>query len=278
MITAAKALEDLDGLGLDAEARALFLGGNAVRVFDSLRKPGCLASRSRSEHPRRAGRLRDSTRWGTPLPRRKATRSGMPPSPFIEAGEMIEYQARNRKSAACRTGLLSSPIAADCGKALVEAAAAAARDEPHSDQRTATQSRGRFDTTISRLGPPVPDDAGGGLPALLFDLQRLAVEQTIDESFREPADSSPQYPRLCDEAAPKWPGPPGQSDRQLPVWRLISVQTERLFLPQLDRDYSFAPTPPLPNITVVIFCWRILLISESMGHHDSEIMDDRSID
>ena len=45
MITAAKALEDLDGLGLDAEARALFLGGNAVRVFDSLRQPGCLASR-----------------------------------------------------------------------------------------------------------------------------------------------------------------------------------------------------------------------------------------
>jgi len=33
-----------------------------------------------------------------------------------------------------------------------------------------------------------------------------------------------------------------------------------------------------PSITVVIFCWRILLISESMGHHDSEIMDDRSID
>jgi hypothetical protein len=33
-----------------------------------------------------------------------------------------------------------------------------------------------------------------------------------------------------------------------------------------------------PSITVVIFYWRILLISESMGHHDSEIMDDRSID
>ena len=33
-----------------------------------------------------------------------------------------------------------------------------------------------------------------------------------------------------------------------------------------------------PSITVVIFCWRILLISESMDHHDSEIMDDRSID
>ena len=34
----------------------------------------------------------------------------------------------------------------------------------------------------------------------------------------------------------------------------------------------------LTNITVVIFCWHILLISESMDHHDSEIMDDRSID
>jgi hypothetical protein len=33
MITAAKALEGLDALGLDAEAKALFLGGNAARVF-----------------------------------------------------------------------------------------------------------------------------------------------------------------------------------------------------------------------------------------------------
>jgi hypothetical protein len=33
-----------------------------------------------------------------------------------------------------------------------------------------------------------------------------------------------------------------------------------------------------PTITVAIFCWHICLISESMGHHDSEIMDDRSID
>jgi hypothetical protein len=32
------------------------------------------------------------------------------------------------------------------------------------------------------------------------------------------------------------------------------------------------------SITVVIFCWHICLISESMGHHDSEIMDDGSID
>jgi hypothetical protein len=32
------------------------------------------------------------------------------------------------------------------------------------------------------------------------------------------------------------------------------------------------------SITVVSFCWRILLIFESMGHHDSEIMDDGSID
>jgi uncharacterized protein len=34
MITAAKALERLDELGLDDEARELFLGGNAARVFD----------------------------------------------------------------------------------------------------------------------------------------------------------------------------------------------------------------------------------------------------
>jgi hypothetical protein len=54
----------------------------------------------------------------------------------------------------------------------------------------------------------------------------------------------------CDEAAPKWPGPPGQSDRQLPVWRLVLAQTERLFLPQLDRDYSFAPTPLLPEVRI----------------------------
>mgnify|MGYP001210817635 CR=1 FL=1 len=34
MITAAKALEGIDRLGLDAEARSLFLGENAARVFD----------------------------------------------------------------------------------------------------------------------------------------------------------------------------------------------------------------------------------------------------
>ena len=34
----------------------------------------------------------------------------------------------------------------------------------------------------------------------------------------------------------------------------------------------------MASITVVIFCWHILLISESMDHHDLEIMDDRSID
>lgn len=33
MITAAKALEGLDELGLDAETRGLFLGGNAARIF-----------------------------------------------------------------------------------------------------------------------------------------------------------------------------------------------------------------------------------------------------
>ncbi len=33
MIEPAKALEGIDELGLDAEAKALFLGGNAARVF-----------------------------------------------------------------------------------------------------------------------------------------------------------------------------------------------------------------------------------------------------
>jgi predicted TIM-barrel fold metal-dependent hydrolase len=33
MLTPARALEGLDGLGLDDEARALFLEGNAERVF-----------------------------------------------------------------------------------------------------------------------------------------------------------------------------------------------------------------------------------------------------
>ena len=44
MITAAKALEHLDQLGLDGDARDLFLGGNAARVFDLERRPltsGC---------------------------------------------------------------------------------------------------------------------------------------------------------------------------------------------------------------------------------------------
>jgi predicted TIM-barrel fold metal-dependent hydrolase len=34
MITPTKALENLDDLELDDEAKALFLGGNAMRVFD----------------------------------------------------------------------------------------------------------------------------------------------------------------------------------------------------------------------------------------------------
>lgn len=34
MITAAKALENFDELGLDEEAKSLFLAGNASRVFE----------------------------------------------------------------------------------------------------------------------------------------------------------------------------------------------------------------------------------------------------
>jgi len=40
MITAAKALEHLDQLGLDGEAEELFRGGNAARVF---KLPPCAA-------------------------------------------------------------------------------------------------------------------------------------------------------------------------------------------------------------------------------------------
>ena len=189
-----------------------------MRVFDSWRKPGCLASRRSQRTSAEGGAPPGQHSPGHAHSRaEKATRSGMPPSPFMETGEMIEYQARNRKSAARRTGVLSGPTAADCGRALAEAVAAAAGDEPHPDQRTAAQSPAKFDITISRLGPPVPDDAGGGLPALVFDLQRLAVEQTIDESFREPADSLPRHPRPCDEAGHFGPAPPGQSDRQPPI-------------------------------------------------------------
>ena len=49
-----------------------------------------------------------------------------------------------------------------------------------------------------------------------------------------------------------------------------------------ELDFSGATCPargrPCASITVVSFCWRICLISESMDHHDSEIMDDGSID
>jgi hypothetical protein len=41
---------------------------------------------------------------------------------------------------------------------------------------------------------------------------------------------------------------------------------------------DFASKVAYISITVVIFCWRDCLISESMGHHDSEIMDDGGID
>ena len=63
--------------------------------------------------------------------------------------------------------------------------------------------------------------------------------------------------------------------------------TPRALLPDRWRGDRNRPEGPCgvrphpgnrPSITVVIFCWHILLISESMDHHDTEIMDDRSID
>jgi hypothetical protein len=47
---------------------------------------------------------------------------------------------------------------------------------------------------------------------------------------------------------------------------------------QLFAKSGKDPEASFTSITVVILCWHICLISESMGHHDSEIMDDRSID
>jgi hypothetical protein len=34
----------------------------------------------------------------------------------------------------------------------------------------------------------------------------------------------------------------------------------------------------LRSLALQFFCWRTCLMSESMGHHDSEIMDGRRID
>jgi len=62
--------------------------------------------------------------------------------------------------------------------------------------------------------------------------------------------------------------------QQMALSQTLSSETKcntsaDLIIGTVDQDLS---------ITVVIFCWHILLISESMDHHDSEIMDDRSID
>ena len=56
--------------------------------------------------------------------------------------------------------------------------------------------------------------------------------------------------------------PSKHTEKSTPGWRFLKL-----------LGYGEAP-----SITVVIFCWHICVISESMGHHDSEIMDDRSID
>jgi NADP-dependent 3-hydroxy acid dehydrogenase YdfG len=67
--------------------------------------------------------------------------------------------------------------------------------------------------------------------------------------------------------------------------RAIFAAERRLYTPELliqpaDVAEIVLSLLQLPrtSITVVILCWHICLISESMGHHDSEIMDDRSID
>ncbi len=54
----------------------------------------------------------------------------------------------------------------------------------------------------------------------------------------------------------------------------------RITIILMDARCDLAPQSSTDgtSITVVIFCWRDCLISESMGHYDSEIMDDGGID
>jgi hypothetical protein len=144
-----------------------------------------------------------------------------------------------------RSGLRSGSsrfIAADCGRAPVEEVAAAG-DAPPPGQRTAARSPARFDTTISRLGPPGPGDSARRLQALVSGLQPPAVAQTVDGSSQEPAGSLPRQRRMCAAAAPKSPGQPGRYRPRLPICRLVLVRTERLSLRRLTHDCSFAPTP-----------------------------------
>ena len=69
-----------------------------------------------------------------------------------------------------------------------------------------------------------------------------------------------------------------------PIWRSkapscrCAPQLSAAALLQLIATRHEALIGHRTSITVVIFCWHILLISESMDHHDLEIMDDRSID
>ena len=53
------------------------------------------------------------------------------------------------------------------------------------------------------------------------------------------ADSLPRHQRRPGEAAPKWPGLPGQVDRQLLAWRSVLTQTEPLSQAHRLRDHSW---------------------------------------
>ena len=85
---------------------------------------------------------------------------------------------------------------------------------------------------------PFPDGGGHGPQVLVSDLQRREAEQIAGASFRQFAGNLPRHRQRPGEATPKWPGLPGQVDRQLLAWRSILVRTERL--PQLHRlrDHS----------------------------------------
>jgi hypothetical protein len=65
------------------------------------------------------------------------------------------------------------------------------------------------------------------------------------------------------------------------AWLTVGVVVTTLVYCWVGRQIVANPVWALSrllSITVAIFYWRICLMSESIDHHDSEIMDDRSLD
>jgi hypothetical protein len=106
-------------------------------------------------------------------------------------------------------------------------------------------------------------------PKVRHILSRKRVEETLVHRFRTGAKAARNSLIDClDEGRPRF----GMGHSRL------ARTGGRFGQVRCAPESGSALMSPRPSITVVSFCWRILLISESMDHHDSEIMDDRSID